>query len=808
MTDFLTCISTATETGKLSAKQEAEAREVYDQAREEAIAKGLAPDAADTAASMETLKNITEYKRNQRWELLNEISKQHANYTEIMAAKGLKNVLASRQFTANMNSIMDRVDRTHDEVSKLIFSKMAAVVEQFSSKGFGLIKPLENMENIVRFLFGDVVEPAAKILGEQTRDAYEFMRNLTNAEGAHITFDKTFRLNQKQDRFLVRDAGKETWVNDHLNDGVLDWEEMRYHGKKIKEEDRAQILGDTWDAITSEGRDDLLPGAPDGLSLASRVSRERFLKFATADGWINMNRKYGKGNVYEQLMGHVESTARNVALMRHLGPNPDNGARFVMQTLQKRTNELGQGLDGKAFEKLRTEEGRELKAFQDQYDIAAHKVDYGEGDAVVQLFGSARTFAGAGLLGNVGIMSLSDIAYGSAFRSFYKMPFIAVLPKYLDAALNMKNFKREMLDGAIGLESALRMLHDSNRYTLGMEGSHYANLAAEFNFRASGAATITNIGHGIAGMDFARGLARFRELSLDQVPFVELLRNLGITDRDWNLVRDTPLHEPDYYNFGKAQLLRPVDMIQHAGSDEARIAAQKFMLVQEAMLRGSVPSGNIGARALLGGNISPRSLPGQFMKTSAQFMLFPAGVMYGHWKMALGAPTLGGKLTRFGKLVAWTTVAGAMLQQLKALAAGQGIIDMDPETNPKFWMKSLVVGGAGSILGDFLWNNISAAKGGISNTPLASFAGTLGKAPVELAKWAYGDSDAHPGAAVGNAAWAILPKPAPMKLIIERTIMDAVLQESDPAAYARKLKAAREREQSQITKDWWPMEGQ
>lgn len=804
---FTDCIATAVETGKLSASKAAEADEAYQRHFKETGYENL--------ASMKALEEVTILKKAKRWERVNELKKQHANYQEIMQATDLQNLLASRGpwSSFNLNSMMERVDRHYAAISDQIMATMDKVVNAFTSTHLGFVRPLENMDNIVRYLYGETVEPAAKVLGEQSKAAMDLMVKMQNLEGASITISKNYRVPQIHDRFLVRDATKDVWVSEHLVDGVLDWDEMRYHGKQIPADQRQAILEDVWESIVSEGRNKIDAANSNNETLAARVSRQRFLLYKSADSWLEMNRKYGQGNLYEQLLGHVETTSRYVALMHQFGPNPKAGAEFVKRSLNKRLEELGKTMKAKPYEKLKTQVDREIRAFDEQFAIQNHDVDLAAGDALVQGVNTVRTMVGTANLGGLAIMTLSDPFYGMWFKQMMKLPFtsyLLTLPRYIQGIAAGKRFEQQLINDGIGTEAALAMIHDSQRYTMGAEGNHLARVLSQANYRITMASRITNVGRGIMGQDFAKALAHFNETPFEEIPFSHIMQQLGITEKDWNLVKDTPLQAPESRVFGKGQYLRPIDMWKHAGSEAARNAASKFLMFQEFLVRGAVPSPSIGSRGMLGGAISPRTLSGQFLRASAQFMLFPASIMFNHWKIAMMAPTALEKAYRIGMLVAYTTAGGAMIQQIKEILKGNGFQNMDPTENPEFWLKSAVIGGAGGIVGDWIYNNLAAVNHP-STSPVAEFGKKTANVVIEPLKWAYGSMTgdeemvqrSKPGRAALELAWGIFPKPQPFRLAMERMIYDPLLQHTDPAAFARRASAAQRARDEKGQTAWW-----
>ena len=811
---FLDCINTAVETGRLSQNKADQAAEEYAATRERMLKADVAPNAADYGAAHEALKEIDIRVTEKRIQRIAAMKKEKVIFDKITGAKSTTNVLASRLNSTRYDSLMDLVELTQESVAKQLAAHAALLIKKYDARFLGLHQPIENMDNVAYSAFDVHRDPAAEPLGLQIKETYALIRKMENLEGAHIPDVANYGLHMQWDRFLVGGVSEDQYVAKVLALGEgIDWKNMRYAGKAIKDENKESMLRMVYNSIISEGKNKVTPAFADNENTASNLSRRRFILFKTPDAWLAMNKEFGKGNMYQQFLADLNSASRNIALMRVLGPSPAHGKAFAERTLEKRWADDTKSMTVKDREKARVDKNNELKAFQDQYDILSHNIEYGEGNPMTQVLGTARSIAGTALLGNVGILSLSDIAYGAAFRNFYKMPVITLMPRYFHAMLTFGKFKQQMITNAMfKLSNLTTNIHDSQRYTMGLEGGRIANKLSDFNYRATLAQPITEVGQGLVQNDFAEQLARYADKPLDQVPIAELLRNLDITDEDWNVVRgNTPIAEPEVWHgmrlFGKGQFLYPRDMYTHAINDLHREAANKFLMASELISRGGSPSSSVGSRALTGGSVSPAAAYGQFLKSSAQFMAFPAGIMYNQWKFALSVPGAVNKIKRASILIAYTTAAGAMVQQLKALASGQDMLDMDPRTNPNFWLKSMVVGGAGGILGDFVWNNLATVNHP-STMPVVDAGKKAWAAfaePVKAIKqWAFDEEyTAKPARAELEAVWGLMPKPAPYKLAMERMLYDPMLEYADPAAFQKKLDKQQANEMNTGQGTWW-----
>lgn len=790
---FLDCIATAVEAKKLTQGKADEVAEAYQQAIEDGKAEGLTDEVAEARAPMRALEETTDLKKAERWFKVNEMRKQHALYEQIKAAP--KPV--GRVFSV-LDDIMDQTDLTFKNIQAQLMALMPQVLDKFQPRLAGLRKPIENMDNLIRGLYDESVPGEVTPMVEAVKAVVKQSSKLLNLEGAHIRNTEHYRFPQSHDRFLVRQTDKAQWVGDHLAEGVLDWDVMEYAGKTIPVDNRQAVLEAVYDGIVSEGRNRGIAG---GGSFAERISRERFLYYANADAWLDMQGKYGTGDFYHQLIQHIDATARHVSLMRTLGPEPVRGKVFAEQALGKRVGDLQVAKpDGAARLELNLKNAKDR--FQAQYDIHSRNINTGQGDMLVAGLNTARSMIGTALLGNVVVASFSDAFFGMWGRMIQGMPSWHVIPNYVDAIAHSKNATRQMIDDGIIYESAISMAVEGQRYNVALEGAGIARTLSEFNYRAQGAAGWTQTGRGIAGQDLQKALARVRHLPFDQVPFVDVMRNLGITERDWGHMRDAQLYEPEFYSFGKGQFLRPIDMVENAVGDEGRSAASKFMMLQEAFVRDLVPAATLRTRQAVGQHVPVTSVAGQLLRTSSQLMLFPASIMFNHWRKIWAAPRIQDKLFRMGTFMAYTTVSGAMQAQIKDMLMGRNPDPIPTRDNILRWA---AMGGGGAIIGDWIFQNLDTANSYYSaSTPVGEELRKLKSLAWDNPKkMLEGDPNTHWGKDATESVWGLVPKPVPYKLLLERGIHDSVLEWADPAAYQRKLvnQQAHQTETGQTT--WW-----
>ena len=170
----------------------------------------------------------------------------------------------------------------------------------------------------------------AKDLAELYGRLSEEMRLRQNAAGADIG-KLEGRLPQSHDVIKMMDKSigtKEDWiffVRDRLD-------LKRSYGMTSK------VLGHTYDSILL-GMERLkrksdLPEAParrTPRNITAGTDAHRVIHFKDAAAYMEYMERYGKRNLWESIMGEMDSAARNLAMMETLGPNPEHMIRNLIQ---------------------------------------------------------------------------------------------------------------------------------------------------------------------------------------------------------------------------------------------------------------------------------------------------------------------------------------------------------------------------------------------------------------------------------------------------------------------------------------------
>lgn len=781
---FKDCIQTAVETGRLGAAKAAEAADAYDTAFAANKADGLSDDAAGDLASTQALEEVTSLKAAKRWQRVNEMRKAHTLYEQFVDTANPRQALME---------VPRRMEFAYNRIRAQAMAGLDTFILQYMPKLGGLQVPTYNLDNIVRAVFGDVRNAEAKAMADSIMEVRKFLGNRANMEGASIDSKSSSNLPQTHDRIKVRKVDEDEWVSDHMN--ALDWNTMRYDGKPIPSHLREEVLRRTYQGIITDGDIRLRAGQADNMGLASRMSRDRFLWYKDADSWLSMQDKYGMGNVHQQILGMIDSYSRDISIMEHLGPNPNTMQSYVERLAKQRAAQLevADKRKGKSWV-ADTREG--IQSFQEQLQLHSLAIMNGEENIWAQTANTARTVSSSSLLGGVYLASLGDIAVAKWARQFHGMPESGVIRNYLDHFINNKASAQQAIRSGIVFESGISLASARQRFFGPLDGAHWAQRFSDIVYRSGLATLHTQSMKNMSGLELLGLFADNAGKKLDDLEFADSLRNFGITEKDWDIFRATPLH-----NDRGATFLRPLDLWAIAKTDVEKRAADKFGDFMQMFINDAVPTPDLRTRAAIGGTTPATSLYGQMTRTASQLTSFPATIFFNHLQRIVNMPNPKDKLEQGARFFIYLTLGGAFVTQMKALAQGRDPHDM---TTLDFWGRSVVNGGSFGILGDFIFNNINVSNSRFRpESPMAQqWKAIQGLTIDNLVDYANGE-ELKIGADTVKAANALMPRLWWFRAVWDRAVSDEMLKVSDPKAYQKLIETQRGNEEETGQGMWW-----
>lgn len=133
------------------------------------------------------------------------------------------------------------------------------------------------------------------------------------------------------------EAGRRKWIDFMMSRLDL---ERTFDGVGLMDKARARELLEGVYKTLTVGKNPRLPGDFTGggssvsgpRNLASSMGKSRVLHFKDAASALEYHDAYGRGNILDAMLWHMEQDARALALMQRLGPNP----QFTLERLLKR----------------------------------------------------------------------------------------------------------------------------------------------------------------------------------------------------------------------------------------------------------------------------------------------------------------------------------------------------------------------------------------------------------------------------------------------------------------------------------------
>lgn len=796
---FRDCIQSAIDAGRVSEKNGQRAQEAFDEALERGLAEGLDEGTAAFQASKQAVESISNLDSTRRWQKVKQMQSAH----QIM-----KRLEGADDPGRELRDIMLEVENSYENVRATAMSGLGAYLRKYKPRA---LRPsrTDGLDDIVRAVFGEGGDAEAQASAKALLEVQDLLRKWANLHGATIPDSPNARLFQTHDAVKVDNVRKytlkdgtetNTWVEEHLQPGVLDWEVMRFEGKPIAEGQRREVLMRTYEGIISDGalREKYLieGGTP---NLASRLNRDRFLHYANADAWLTMQTKYGSGNLFEQTIGMVDQMAKDISMLRTFGPSPNSMAEFAVRVAEQRAARIG---NAKGADKQATlqQARRDAKAFKEMLEIHDRKVTSADGNFLVQAISGFRTVAVGSKLGGVLIPSFfGDLTNAKIMSKLTGVPQMGLVRRYFDEVAGGAVAQDDAVRLGVIYDNAIGLAHSRIRYFGALDGPHAARVFSDQVYRIGLASAHTQVARNAVGKQFLGFLHDTKGIAWENHPTAAFFEQLGITKSDWDAFRSQPSAE-----VSGAKFLVPLDMFRSGGRSEQQIA-EKFGNAMQAYIRRAVPDTNLDSRRAAGEAIDPNSPWGQIARTMTSLLSFPIALHYNQLRAIRDLPNIRDKMTYAAAYFTFMTASGAIITQAKALASGQQLYNMNPFTQDAtetldFWGRAMLNGGSMGILGDVLMNwiniNNSQYRPGDPTTELLK---SVHKLTLDnMIDMANGDEveGVKDALDLGNQ---LIPRFWHTKVIFERELMDAAEREYDPAGYRRAKQYEREHAEGM----WW-----
>jgi hypothetical protein len=583
------------------------------------------------------------------------------------------------------------------------------------------------------------VEEAAKIAGF-VHDMQNTLVLRQNRAGAFIKLMPGYIVRQAHDMFKIRKAGFEEWSK--LVAPLLD--EKATFGNNM---DPKVFLKEAYDGFTSgmhykakaENAADSVTyflGFKGPSNLAQKVSQERVLHFKDAEAWLAYNEAFGHESLREAIIGGVEHSGRNIALMENLGTNPLNMIDQVLKVLRSAHKD-----DPKIFDMLKDHNIHNLYM---QLDGTARIPVYHK---VAAIGAGIRSLQNMAKLGGAVLSSITDIPFQAANL---RLNGVNIIEAYTNAFTNILRGRgsAEQKEIArlvgVGFEGLIRDISTRFSATDQLPGT-MAKLQAKY-FKLNGMNWWNDSHKTGVSLILSNHIAELRNTPFDKLPgqLKPILNQYGIKEADWKLVGELSEQHPDgqwYFTPDKLQTVsesRLIEVYGYAKETDPSVTSRDIRGMRDDLetkwrtyfvdqINHAIPHPGAAEQAfsILGGGTQPGTTLGEALRFIGQFKSFPITVvrkglaphLYQN-EGSLWSNVAKGKSDYVGlvHLMVATTIFGYLAGAAKDTA--RGLTPRDPR-DPKTWVKAMAQGGGLGLYGDFLFGEFNK----YGNSALASLMG-------------------------------------------------------------------------------------
>lgn len=687
-----------------------------------------------------------------------------------------------------------------------LFAVFGDVLQKVGKGVFGRQKGAAHMPNIIREAKGiDTGDQSAKDFARAWMKIQDLTVDLFNEAGGSMRRIQNYIPNPTFSAPKAHKAGRQRYIDMHLEDGTLDWGSMRWpDGTPIAPDERADMLGRVYDTKVTDGavkiKDTAFRG--NGRAVGNQLNTHRFLHYKDPDKWLAVQETFGDGSVFDVFMAHIADMSRNIALVKAFGPNPQMGFDNLELAVRKAAAELSpqDQADAEAVMKNVARPMFELIMRENPMDPNS-----GLGNAVV----TTSNLMTSALLGSASFLAIpGDFMQTAAVRALNGMNIFGGTEAYMAALVGDEATQRLATQSGFVMDQVVASTYAATRFTgLATHGPEITRRIADATIRASLLSGHTNAARWSTQAEFMGLLARSRSVPFHELPFRQVMERYGITKDDWDAFRTrVNTHSPA----NGVEFLRPVDILNSdIPNKQALYDAFQGMVFEES--RHMVPDATMEATVALKDTSRPDTLPGAILHSFAMFKNFPVSFMMIYGRLGMTSPHVQGRIGFYAGLGAGMTMVGALGTQMRELARGR---DPIPMNTPAFWGKAFLSGGALSIWGDFLFAGVNAFGQGpqdIVGGPLTALLGdTTQLALGDVFQWAntVGSLDGEFKSNTAAKFVEYLRRYTPgtsvwwARLALERQVWDRLQEIADPQAY-RKRKAQVSRQKQNVGNGYW-----
>lgn len=537
---------------------------------------------------------------------------------------------------------------------------------------------------------------------------------------------------------IVKDVGG--WIADQMK--FLDHDKT--FGPGATEVNKIAILKDTAQKII-DGRWGRFEGDAEGVAdqlitvnkmrVVGKESRSaRSLHYKDGENFYDYNDKWGKDSLLNSTYSTIDKEARNIALLRKFGTNPQEALEANIQRIQISLKDNPKELD--AFN-----EKSNLKAIRTAFQITQGVSDGVANDLALKVGSTARALQSMSKLGYTAVRATNDVNTAMALiksSTGHNMleTYAKVIPDFIGQVADMSGMKHEEVAQKTGIFMS-DFLHEMFRHGTGeVEPTPTGKLLTNVNkvqdayFKYTGIRIQETRARTAVAKTLSNILAGESEKGFNELhPSLQsTFKRYGITEPEWTVLKNAK--EP-YYDGTTGITTNAIDSVDPGVIDEALGLRNRKSTPSELL---SQLKNKLSTMYQDHGDLTVLATQ---PRTSRKWMSW-GGNASGTWlgeTARLAMQFKGAAFTQFDalqriavpseKLTASSIINNVVPYMVMGTATAYGIDQlmnfskgnkMDDPRDPKTWSHSFVRAGAGGIYNDLVTN--AGDFGGLGGTAL------------------------------------------------------------------------------------------
>ena len=304
-------------------------------------------------------------------------------------------------------SVAQRVEAVRGEAH----AAMAGFLEQFRSTAAGLRRETAGLSDVVKELFGeDSGNQIAKSFARGITGAVDKLRGRYNVAGGDIIQRKDWGFFQAHDRERVAAMPKEQWITyvwDRLDPSRM----LDSSGSPMTLRSLRASLEEVYDSIATGGLSDIARVGDDlfGSSVHARAAH-RFLVFRDATAWLEYQKEFGKGTIFDWIVGSIEAFSKDVGTIEVLGPFPRATLEFMKQEIDAAAARGAISKTGQAAARASGRINSPKSQLEALFNQVTGRAAIAENGIVANISQANRNIVVAAVLGGAWFSSFADMA--------------------------------------------------------------------------------------------------------------------------------------------------------------------------------------------------------------------------------------------------------------------------------------------------------------------------------------------------------------------------------------------------------------